>query len=101
VKRYLVTYDANLDLAEIQNYLANEAGVSVARYVLKSIKEALSFLGQTPNAGHDRKDLTLSPVKFWPVFSYLVIYDPKPRPINIVRVLHSGRDIPNLLSDPN
>jgi antitoxin ParD1/3/4/toxin ParE1/3/4 len=35
-------------------------------------------------------------VKFWPVFSYLVVYDPAPRPIDIVRIVHTGRDLKTL-----
>jgi hypothetical protein len=34
-----------------------------------------------------RRDLTSLPVKFWSVFSYLIVYDPAAGPIAIVRVL--------------
>jgi antitoxin ParD1/3/4/toxin ParE1/3/4 len=40
--------------------------------------------------------LTDKPVKFWPVFSYLVLYDPAQRPIDIVRIVHTGRDLKTL-----
>ena len=38
-------------------------------------------------------DPTNWPVKFWQVFSDLIFYDPAPRPIHILCVLHSSRDI--------
>jgi toxin ParE1/3/4 len=75
------------------------AGVRVARYVLREFKEAMSFLAETPEAGHSREDLTDAAVKFWPVFSYMVVYDPGKRPLEIVRVLHGTRDIAAVLEN--
>jgi len=51
-----------------------------------------------PGLGHSRIDLTNDPVKFWRVFSYFVIYDPAPRPIHIIRILHGRRDLEALLN---
>lgn len=39
------------------------------------------------------------PVKFWPVFSYLVIYKPDARPLEVLRVLHAARDVAAVLDD--
>jgi antitoxin ParD1/3/4/toxin ParE1/3/4 len=36
-------------------------------------------------------------VKFWPVYSYLIVYSPDTRPLEIVRVLHGARDIAPIL----
>jgi antitoxin ParD1/3/4/toxin ParE1/3/4 len=36
-------------------------------------------------------------VKFWPLHSYLIVYDPAKRPVWIVRVLHGARDVRRLL----
>jgi len=98
VKRYNLSAEAKQDLADIRAYLTEEGGARVARQVLKQIKDALDFLSRTPGAGHLREDLTDASVKFWPVFSYLIIYKPGPRPIGIVRVVHSSRDLARLLS---
>ncbi len=54
---------------------------------------ALRFLAATPGAGHRRDDLTDEDVRFWPVLSYLIAYDPAMRPIGIARVLHASRDL--------
>jgi hypothetical protein len=32
-------------------------------------------------------------VKFWPVFSYLIVYDPAMKPLGVARVLHASRDL--------
>jgi plasmid stabilization system protein ParE len=47
--------------------------------------------------GHKREDLTRYPVLFSPVGSYLVIYRPERRPIEIVAVTQGSRDIPAFL----
>jgi antitoxin ParD1/3/4/toxin ParE1/3/4 len=57
----------------------------------------MEFLGNEPGAGHVREDLTSRPLKFWPVYSYLIVYDPGARPIQIVRVLHGMRAVEEIL----
>ena len=93
MKRYVLTKPAAQDIAEIKTYLVAEAGVLVALRVSRDLRAAMEFLGDSPAAGHYRQDLTDQPVKFWSVFSYLIIYDPEKRPIEVIRVLHGARDI--------
>lgn len=97
--RYLLTADAEQDLAEIKAYLVRQGGKPLAQHVLREIREALRFLGRTPEAGHRREDLTDAPVKFWMVFSYMIVYDPTKRPIEILNIIHSARDITSILED--
>jgi antitoxin ParD1/3/4/toxin ParE1/3/4 len=47
--------------------------------------------------GHVREDLSRTPLRFWPVFSYLIIYRSEARPIQILRVLHGARDVQSIL----
>ena len=47
--------------------------------------------------GHTRDDLTSRPVRYWAVRSYMVVYKPDGRPLEIVRVVHGARDLPRLL----
>lgn len=96
MKRYIVAPEAEQDLDDIKAYLTEEGGVRVARYVLKQIKDAVDFLSRTPGAGHNREDLTSAAVKFWAVYSYMIIYKPVPRPIEIVRIVHGSRDMGRL-----
>jgi antitoxin ParD1/3/4/toxin ParE1/3/4 len=58
----------------------------------------MAKLARTPGMGHLREDLADEPLKFWPVYSYLIIYRPETRPLQIVRVLHGARDLRRLLS---
>jgi toxin ParE1/3/4 len=98
MKRYLFTDEAKEDLADIRAYLKREAGPRIAKSTLNKIKDALIFLSHTPGAGHLREDLTNASVKFWPVFSYLIVYDPATRPLEIIRILHGSRDVLAILS---
>lgn len=51
-----------------------------------------------PEIGHRREDLADEPLRFWPVYSYLVIYRADVSPIEVVRVLSGYRDVAELLS---
>jgi len=61
--------------------------------------EAFQRLAETPGLGHKREDLALLPVLFYAVWSYLVIYKPDTRPLEIVRVLHGARDVEAILGE--
>ena len=77
----------------IRAYLLQQGGTRLVRYVFGDIRKALNFLADTPGAGHLRPDLTDEPVKFWSVFSYLIVYDPKRKPLGIARILHAAQDL--------
>ena len=98
MNRFVLTEPARRDLDQIKSFLLEEAGPTIARRVLKDIRAALKLLGKEPGAGHVREDLTSRPVKFWPIYSYLIIYDPKTRPIQILRILHGMRDVEEILN---
>lgn len=93
MKRYRLSPEAQDDIDNIRRYLVKEGGVAVARHVLGEIRQALRFLAETPGAGHRRDDLTDEAVKFWSVFSYLIVYDPATQPLGVARVLHGSQDL--------
>ncbi len=90
--RYLLTPETEQDLNDIKAYLSREGGNRVARHVLREMRQALRFLGRHPEAGHRREDLTDAPLRFWTVFSYLIVYDPAKRPIEVIRIIHGSRN---------
>jgi toxin ParE1/3/4 len=93
VKRYRLSDEAQNDLDDIRRYLTDEGAATLARHVLREIRSAMGFLAETPGAGHAREDLTDELVKFWSVFSYMIVYDPATRPIGVARVLHGSMDL--------
>jgi plasmid stabilization system protein ParE len=98
VTRYLLSPEAKEDLGEIRGYLVSQGGKRLARYVLQEITAAFRLLASHPEAGHLRQDLTPLPVKFWSVFSYLIVYDPAASPLAVVRVLHGKQDVEAILN---
>jgi plasmid stabilization system protein ParE len=64
-----------------------------------AIREKFAFLARTPGAGHARGDLTPENVKFFPVYSYLVVYHSETKPLQIISILHGRRDVEGILKD--
>ncbi len=50
-----------------------------------------------PGQGHARKDLTKRPVLFFPLYSFLVVYQPEVQPLRIIAVLRGKRNLKRLL----
>ena len=94
--RFVFTEEAETQLLEILDYLADESEAAANR-VRDAIHDAVGKLAERPGIGHTRDDLTDRPVKFWSVYSYLVVYDPQSRPLTIVAVLHGARNVQLLL----
>ena len=88
--------EARLDLLEIWEHIAKD-NVDAADRVEQEIEQAVSLLALNPELGHQRRDLTSKPVHFWPIYSYLIIYDPATQPLEIVRILSGYRDVATLL----
>ena len=80
MKRFALAKPAERDLDQIKSYLLGKAAPIITRRVMREIRSALDLLGSEPGARHVREDLTSRPVKFWSVYSYLIVYDPEARP---------------------
>ena len=52
-----------------------------------------------PRQGHPRKDLTKRPVLFFPLYSFLVVYQPDANPIRIMAVVRGKRNVKHLLKE--
>ena len=87
---------ASADIDGIWDYIASE-NPNAADRVRERIYDSLLSLGRRPYIGHTRSEVTTRPLLFFPALSYLIIYDPAPHPIAILRVLHGARDVASLL----
>ncbi len=67
--RFVFTEEAETELLEILDYLADE-NESTAVRVRDAIYDAVGKLAERPGIGHTREDLTDRPVKFWSVYSW-------------------------------
>lgn len=71
----------------------------MADHVESVIRERILFLARNPDAGHGRKDLTDIPVRFFPIYSYLIVYRAETKPLQIVAILHGRRDVEKVLKE--
>jgi toxin ParE1/3/4 len=95
--RYVLAPEAALDLVQIWRYIKKQSSVEVANRVESVIRDRIVFLARTPGAGHRRKNLTDEAVKFFPVYSYLIVYRPETKPLQVVSILHGRRDVEQIL----
>ncbi|MDB6039674.1 MAG: hypothetical protein JWM99_3515 [Verrucomicrobiales bacterium] len=93
---FFYSQEARRDLLGIWEFIA-QGDLDAADRVEREIEQAIAMLVENPELGHTRRDLTSIPIRFWPVYSYLLIYDPETRPLEIVRILSGYRDITDLL----
>jgi antitoxin ParD1/3/4/toxin ParE1/3/4 len=96
-RRYVLSPEAALDLIQIWRHIKRESSVAVADRIESAIRDKIALLAGSPGAGHWRKNLTDQPVKFFPVYSYLIVYRPDTKPLQVVSILHGRRDIEHLL----
>jgi plasmid stabilization system protein ParE len=96
IASYVLTPEAQAHIDEIGSHIAQD-NVDAALKVYDAFEKAFGLLAQRPGLGHSREDLTDRPLRFWSVFSYLVVYDPESRPLTIIAVLHGARDVEKLL----
>lgn len=97
-KTYRLTARAEADVEAIVDFIADDS-VDAAVKVVRALEDAFGLLASRPGIGHVRQDLTERPLKFWSVYSYLVVYDPNGDPLTIVAVLHGARNVAEILKD--
>ena len=97
--RFVLSSEAAGDLVDIWRYIREQSSLEMADRVESVIRERIVFLARNPGAGHWRKDLTDLPVKFFPVYSYLIVYRPETTPLQIVAILHGRREVGSVLNN--
>ncbi len=94
---YNLVTDAEIDLDSILEYIADDS-IESALKVQERFLEVFRMLADNPEAGHFREDLTSRPVRFFPVYSYMVVYLTDTDPVEIVRVLGVAQDAESILN---
>jgi toxin ParE1/3/4 len=96
VKGFVLTRLARRDLEEIWRYAADDS-VAAANQILDHLEEGIRSLAKNPGIGHLREDLADRRHHFYLAGSYLIVYRPKTKPLQIIRILHASRDVQALL----
>ena len=92
----LRTSQANVDLTEIALRIAEE-NPTAADHWLDIINAKCQLLAQMPDLGRKRNDLAPG-LRGLPVGNYVIFYRALPNDgIQLIRVLHGARDIPEIL----
>ena len=88
--------EAEIDLAEIWEYIADE-DASAADRMIADIRHTLETLVPFPHQGHRRPDLTGRPLRFKRARDYLIAYAPDEKPLWVIAVMH-GRRSPRVMA---
>jgi toxin ParE1/3/4 len=90
--------------AALDHYLSEAGGEIAARFV-GSVERAINHVGRHPHHGSLRfaYELDVPDLRCWPLsrFPYLVMYVERDTEVDVLRVLHTRRDIPSTLADAN
>jgi plasmid stabilization system protein ParE len=93
---YDVSPEAQDDLFGIWRRIADDSR-DLADRIENEFYDLFTSLGRMPGQGHSRKDLTNRPVLFFPLYSFLVVYQPEVQPIRIMAVLRGKRNVKRIL----
>jgi antitoxin ParD1/3/4 len=96
MKLFVITPRAKEDVNDIWDYIADDS-IEAADRVLDALDDAMVNVSKTPGIGHWREELTDKRHRFFLVYSYLIVYRHETKPLQIIRVLHAGRDLQSIL----
>ena len=88
---------AREDLNELADHLAMDS-IDVAERFIAAVESAFAFLAETPGAGARREYVSpaLSGLRMWSIHGFekhLIFYREHDNALDVIRVLHSARDI--------
>lgn len=93
---YELSAEAQDDLFEIWHRIAADS-VILADRIEGEFTDLFELPGRMPTLGHTRRDLTVRTVLFFPLYSFLIAYQPDTQPTRIVAVLRGKRNLKKLL----
>ncbi len=92
--RLIRTAQAEEDLIEIWMYIAADNPVAADKLVDR-IDAKCQMLGDRPGLGLARPDIAPD-LRYFPVGRYLILYKEIPGGIEVVRVVHGARHLPDI-----
>ena len=91
MSRYVLTEQAEQDLNDIWDYIA-EQSVEQADVVVREIRDAFELLAVMPGAGHRRRDVRNERYRFWRANRFIIAYFRDTQPLQIIRIVGGHRD---------
>lgn len=98
MKRAVLSQAALRDLLAAANWIAKD-NPDAAQAFRHSMAKAAHRIGEHAHVGAARPDLIGEPYRLLVLsgFPYIIVYNAERRPPVIMRVLHSSRDLPDVL----
>ncbi len=95
--RLVISPEAQRNIDEHEDFLADEAGIEVAFRFHEAFYEALNRLGEMPGVGASREWLNprLLGLRMWPIpdfQSHIIYYRTLGEELHVLWVLHGARD---------
>lgn len=87
---FVLTPEARQDIIDIWKYIAEDS-VDSADRMLDRLYQGLRRLAEAPAIGHKREDLADERHRFWPIYSYVIVYRWQVRPIQVIAIVHGAR----------
>ena len=98
---FQLTTQAIEDLDDIWWFIAEGSREAAGRVEMEIIATCRRLAGY-PLMGHQRRDITPLPVRFWtlPKYpNYVIVYRPETEPLQVVAILHGKQDLEEILKD--
>ena len=91
--RYQLTELAQSDLLEIRDLLVVNKDRDLALKILTELRDKIELLVDFPAMGRERPEFKEGKLIFFPFYSWLIIYNPKSKPLLVIRVVSAYRDL--------
>lgn len=96
---YRFTSLANADIDNIWESIARDNPEAADR-LIDEIYEQVKLIARFPDSGHRREDLAEGrSLLFFPVGKYMIAYQAHSRPLVVIRILHSARNLNRVLRE--
>ena len=99
MNEYILTEEAERDLNEIWEYVA-EQSITSADTVMREIREGIELVAFAPGSGHQRRDVRDQRYRFWKANRFIIAYFRDTKPLQIVRIVGGSRDFRKIFRKP-
>lgn len=97
MRRCFFTPEANQDLEEIHDFIAGDSPKRALDFI-EHIEENVQLLAKSPEIGRRREEL-IPGIRSFPVGHHIVFYRILKSSLEVLRILHGSRDIPNIFTE--
>ena len=98
MSQILFTPLATEDLQQIWGFPAEKAGSETANKFLVAIRQKCLMLAEFPDSGRTRHEFIVN-LRSFPFKNYIIFYPTLEKGIEVLRIIHSSRDISQIFEE--